>query len=65
MDAAAMITLTLKEQPVVPLEAEAISPDVIACLSDTGVRVSKPTSKVSSSGNITGTVFSSDFLATS
>jgi formylmethanofuran dehydrogenase subunit C len=33
-----MITLTLKEQPSVPLEAEAISPDVMAALSHDAIR---------------------------
>lgn len=33
-----MITLTLKEQPKVPLEAEAISPDVLAPLSPDAIR---------------------------
>ncbi len=33
-----MITLILKEQPAVPLEAEAISPDVTACLAHDAVR---------------------------
>ena len=33
-----MITLTLKEQPVVPLEAEVLSPDVIASLSNDAIR---------------------------
>jgi formylmethanofuran dehydrogenase subunit C len=33
-----MITLTLKEQPNVPLEAEAISPDVMASLSPDAIR---------------------------
>lgn len=33
-----MITLTLKEQPVVPLEAESIAPDVMASLSHADIR---------------------------
>src|SRR5882672_6763968 len=33
-----MITLTLKEQPSVPLEAEAISPDVTANLAHDAIR---------------------------
>lgn len=33
-----MITLTLKEQPVVPLEAEVLSPDVMASLSNDAIR---------------------------
>jgi formylmethanofuran dehydrogenase subunit C len=33
-----MITLTLKEQPVVPLEAEVLSPDVVAPLSTDEIR---------------------------
>ena len=33
-----MISLTLKEQPVVPLEAEALSPDVVADLSNDAIR---------------------------
>ena len=33
-----MITLTLKESPSVPLEAEAISPDVMATLSNGAIR---------------------------
>src|SRR5215510_16614601 len=33
-----MITLTLKEQPTVPLEAEAISPDVMATLTNDAIR---------------------------
>jgi formylmethanofuran dehydrogenase subunit C len=33
-----MITLTLKEQPTVPLEAEAISPDVMATLANDAIR---------------------------
>src|SRR5262245_1293160 len=33
-----MITLTLKEQPVVPLEAESIAPDVMASLDHAAVR---------------------------
>ena len=33
-----MITLTLKEQPVVPLEAELLSPDVVASLSNDEIR---------------------------
>src|SRR4029077_18943737 len=33
-----MITLTLKEQPPVPLEAEAISPDVTASLAHDAIR---------------------------
>jgi formylmethanofuran dehydrogenase subunit C len=33
-----MITLTLKEQPVVPLEAESISPDVMAALDHAAIR---------------------------
>jgi formylmethanofuran dehydrogenase subunit C len=33
-----MITLTLKEQPVVPLEAESLSPDVMASLSHDAIR---------------------------
>ena len=34
----AMITLTLKEQPHVPLEAEMLSPDVIAPLTHDAIR---------------------------
>src|SRR5688500_19572520 len=33
-----MITLTLKEAPSVPLEAEALSPDVMATLSNDDIR---------------------------
>jgi formylmethanofuran dehydrogenase subunit C len=33
-----MITLTLKEQPTVPLEAEALSPDVMAALANDAIR---------------------------
>src|SRR6266853_2217506 len=33
-----MITLTLKEQPNVPLEAEMLSPDVVAALSNEEIR---------------------------
>ena len=33
-----MITLTLKEQPTVPLEAEVLSPDVIATLTTDDIR---------------------------
>ena len=33
-----MITLTLKQQPVVPLEAESLSPDVMAGLSHDAIR---------------------------
>src|SRR5262245_29592825 len=33
-----MITLTLKEQPSVPLEAEMLSPDVLAALTNDAVR---------------------------
>lgn len=33
-----MITLTLKEQPAVPLEAEALSPDVMAALTQDAIR---------------------------
>src|SRR5436190_18398534 len=33
-----MITLTLKEQPVVPLESEVLSPDVMASLSNAAIR---------------------------
>src|SRR5437773_424448 len=35
---AGMITLTLKEQPVVPLESEVLSPDVMASLSNAAIR---------------------------
>src|SRR5438445_10950610 len=37
-ETAAMITLTLKEQPVVPLEAEAITPDVTKDLGHDAIR---------------------------
>jgi len=33
-----MITLTLKKQPTVPLEAEALSPDVVAALANDAIR---------------------------
>jgi formylmethanofuran dehydrogenase subunit C len=33
-----MITLTLKDQPVVPLEAESLSPDVMVSLSHDDIR---------------------------
>ncbi len=33
-----MITLTLKEQPTVPLEAETLSPDVMATLTHDAIR---------------------------
>ena len=33
-----MITLTLKEQPVVPLESEVLSPDVTLSLSNAEIR---------------------------
>ena len=33
-----MITLTLKEQPNVPLEAEMLSPDVMAALTNDAIR---------------------------
>ena len=33
-----MITLTLKEQPTVPLEAESLSPDVMAALGHDAIR---------------------------
>ena len=33
-----MITLTLKEQPTVPLEAELLSPDVVAGLANDEIR---------------------------
>ena len=33
-----MITLTLKEQPIVPLEAEVLSPDVLATLTNDAIR---------------------------
>jgi len=33
-----MITLTLKEQPVVPLEAEVLTPDLSACLANDAIR---------------------------
>ena len=38
MTAASMITLTLKEQPVVPLEAEVLTPDVTASLANDAIR---------------------------